>query len=832
MIMAYPGRLCDDEGSRRTGLLPFALIRDAQVESQAQQAGEGKAGTDPGIALIDDVVAQFQASMPKYAGRLKLPRYLTIRAALDVEGSPAGLEVRRRAMLKALYADLQLRRPWVGGFGRLASAQAGGLAGLIQPVVSPLVEGLPRWVYGAWLRRTRRLRWVKTELRQAGNPAGDFLTAACGLVPGGQVRQNPVLVRQLLLHALLRDLDRAVRPSRLWVYRPRRQWPFVLLLADVGEPGTPSRQFLDDYSIAVQTHGQSQIMLVGALHGTPPTQAVSLGGEESTTQEVPGRVAELLNQPPQDREFGGYLVPLAAEADDGPAAAWLQLHRKVPITLPRRADYVRPVAVFVIPAMIAGGIAFMKCTEEPPPCYRPAGSKETLGITDGIECSLANKANPNDPLTQLQQLLADQNNALDGDSPHRTVVFFAPLTVTDGRVTPNSIQQLRGVILAQQERNRPGVARVPIRILLANPGDRFHGGEAVADQIVARKKKDPTISAVIGIAQSRTTAKAAIVRLANAQIPVIGGSVTGDQMSDRDSSPYYFQISPRNERIAKVAARFAMEPEISPLPRWGAAGYRPAIVVYDPQDDDLFSSNLKQDFTAEYPSAEGFEFHEGEPKPQEKVQALCQKLSESHGFIFHAGRPQGLRELLEAMQSNRTCLNVAQSSDGLTVLAGSAATTFMADKATKFSRYKFVKFYYMSFYGSGETLATADPRNKFDTSFRQQPEFAGFEPDSDSGAAYDALTVASRAIDEADGTQDKTDTAYTSLVNGKVVRLAGVTGTINLAAGHRFVPNKAVYILVVNPETGASSTIGSCGRFPLDSGSLGSQPPCQDKEAE
>jgi hypothetical protein len=138
--------------------------------------------------------------------------------------------------------------------------------------------------------------------------------------------------------------------------------------------------------------------------------------------------------------------------------------------------------------------------------------------------------------------------------PYRTVVFFAPLTVPYGpeRYGQTSLRQRRGIALAQAEeanrRARNDRTEVPLRVVLAYPGDRFAHGPDVAHRIVDLARADETVVGVVGIAQSRASSREAIGILGGAGLPVVVGPVTGDAMVDEALSDSYYQVSPRNDR--------------------------------------------------------------------------------------------------------------------------------------------------------------------------------------------------------------------------------------------------------------------------------------------
>lgn len=698
VVRGYRNRLINWRIGGREGLVPYAVATDDKAVPP-DDAVRAAPGYGP---LLEHIASELQFSMPRKAGRLRLPLFYTCLQVAR-SGAAGSLPAVRTALVDELYEDLCRRRPWLAGLGRWADS----MPGFLLPVADTVLQAPLRSLYRLWLTRTRHLRWFTDEfIRAKSTPAGNFLDAACRLVPDKRTRppagvrtaldrkqaeaarQETGLIQRLLLQALLRDLDRATRPNPLSVRRTRRRWPFVLLLLRMGGPNTPVRELYGDYVNIVQSISASPLLVFGALADTAPPKDV---------KPVQADSGEVIKRLERHQEGRTRLVRLPEDYDTAETASWLRMHPHPSVVPPRKRDHARPAllallaVLLVLPVLGPFGLG-------PKGCYQAPGSSETIGVTDGQECHLGRAG---DALWELERLVAEHNRAVDRRQPYRSVVFFGPLTVPSAAATPNSIQQLRGAVMAQIGLNRPGgqQAKVPIRILIANSGDAFRHGGRVAQDIIDRAERD-SIAAVIGIGQSRTESQTAIRALSRAQIPVIGGSVTGDAMVDDLASPFYFQVSPPNRRIAEVAAEFARTSrELSPRPERGSRP-REAIVVYNPEREDLFSQNLLEAFRAAYPQVFPVELHERVPQPTDRIaEDICTRLLRTKGFVFYAGRPPKMRELLNSMSQNDTCRNKVTADRGyLPMLASSAATTFLADRNTRMEEYPFLRLFYVSFY--------------------------------------------------------------------------------------------------------------------------------------
>jgi hypothetical protein len=193
--------------------------------------------------------------------------------------------------------------------------------------------------------------------------------------------------------------------------------------------------------------------------------------------------------------------------------------------------------------------------------------------------------------------LANQKVPAD-DAKAVTVLFLAPLTRTDAGNAVNGLWQLQGALAALKQINDQG--SLPIRLVVANSGEDFTSGPSVVQTVT---RSFPTsgpwsIKAVIGIAQSRASAREALAELRN--IPIIAGSVSGRQLrqgigSDEPLRTPFRSVSPGDDQTAQAMldpGLIAKVRERDP----GATGAVRVRVIGDDKDS-YFSGELMVDLT-------------------------------------------------------------------------------------------------------------------------------------------------------------------------------------------------------------------------------------------
>ncbi|MEO3814411.1 hypothetical protein ABGB17_35900 [Sphaerisporangium sp. B11E5] len=790
LIEYYGRRLIGPSRGKKARLVPHVMIDDADV-----------AGREPRAALIEHVASTLQDRMPTGAGPLKLPRYRTCQAILAFDATPGeDRGILFRGLRDALYAALCRRRPWIPTLRDVVSGgnvNQGWLQWSVQNVTGPVI----RWMYGVWLRMWG-LRWTGGQLQVPGH---DHLGTALDVAKNGRARDRDAeLPARMLLAALVHDLRRAARPRLVWWRRPRRRWAFVLLLRGVGDAGTPVRRFLDLYADLALTNVSGPLLVLGALTGDLPSYAVRLPG--GPTADLADQVRDLYRRAPDDlTPEGVYVAPLPGEDDDGIARQVLERRGAVPARHARKRDY------FALPALVVLALALPAWAGlhfsglfSTPSCVMVNG--EPIGIIDDESCLRGLTGPSADELRALWRLVDTQNAEID-DKPHRTVVFLAPLSLRQGsgKSKPNGFATLKGAVTAQATVNsdvgQEGAHRMRLRLLIANTGEFFRHGADVTRQVI-EQADEHGLAAVIGLTQSRPESLDAAKALSDAEIPVVGIGVVGSKMSDNDAPARYFQVTPPNGRIADVMAAFAAKsPDLRALTRPDPrGGGRTAIVLYDP-DDTFFSADLKEKFQKRYHAGrvELVEYREAVKvgaRTSDIAKRVCEQARRYDGFVVYAARSAAMTDLFDNMQIENQCLRGTP----VPVLSESTSTRVLEDYETM-DRYSVVRLFFTLFNEPVPSVTGQGNHSKF---VQEHQNVFRTMPHPEAAGGYDAFSVVSKAVSDAVSMDSNgrfgPNEVYAQLAApGVIDKFGGATGALTLDRGHKYPPDKAVYIAEILP---------------------------------
>jgi hypothetical protein len=199
--------------------------------------------------------------------------------------------------------------------------------------------------------------------------------------------------------------------------------------------------------------------------------------------------------------------------------------------------------------------------------------------------------------------IAKQNAAIPDLDRVVTILFMAPLTRTSGTNAINALWQLDGARAAQRAVNAD--RKVYVRLVVANSGENFTSGPSVVQAINRAFPRDPadtwSIKSVIGVAQSRTSAREALSQFSNVQM--VAASVNGNDMRHglvRDQEPdfgdRFVSVSPADAQVAAAMLDTSVIDRakgLLPDPR-AAAQLR---IIRDP-DDTYFSNDLSNNLVS------------------------------------------------------------------------------------------------------------------------------------------------------------------------------------------------------------------------------------------
>ncbi|MFC9927076.1 ABC transporter substrate-binding protein [Streptomyces sp. NPDC127190] len=338
----------------------------------------------------------------------------------------------------------------------------------------------------------------------------------------------------------------------------------------------------------------------------------------------------------------------------------------------------RVLALLVAVALVAGVVfAVRALTHEDLSCApgvsRAAAGDECVGVATGGE--------PYDfgqpALRPVAQAIADENATLKQGS-YVTVAMMLPYTATSATSLTDIRHQLQGAYLAQYQANHRANGQTPqIRLVLASPGtadDGSHPWQRTVDELVTMARGADRLRAVAGIGQSTDIGKAVVRALTRQGVPVIGSSISADDLAngqhDKDPFPGLARVSPTNTDEARALASFAKV----------NAGR--AVLVYD-KPGDPYTETLKSSFQALIKGspygAQPFtppadRSQEGTtPNTFRQITTLLCGTSQTTDTVLFAGRHTQLRQFINALGA-RGCQNRR-----FTVLTGDEASYLTHD---------------------------------------------------------------------------------------------------------------------------------------------------------
>ncbi|MFH9827760.1 ABC transporter substrate-binding protein [Streptomyces bobili] len=270
----------------------------------------------------------------------------------------------------------------------------------------------------------------------------------------------------------------------------------------------------------------------------------------------------------------------AGAGTGGPLVRWLREVWEIRL--------YRYIALLVTLALVAGAFfAVRTVTREDRSCApgvsRPEGSGECVGVaTDAYDFGQPR-------LREAVRAIDRENDALKAGS-YVTVALMLPYTATTPSTLSDILHEVQGAYLAQWQANHTSNGQAPaIRLVLANPGATSEHWEVMVDQLERMTKSADRLRAVAGVGQSTDNNKKAVTELTRRGIPVIGASITADDLANgqdgKDPFPGLARVAPTNTDEARALASFAKV----------SAGR--ALLVYD-KPGDPYTRTLQASFAA------------------------------------------------------------------------------------------------------------------------------------------------------------------------------------------------------------------------------------------
>ncbi|WP_367123988.1 ABC transporter substrate-binding protein [Streptomyces phytohabitans] len=316
------------------------------------------------------------------------------------------------------------------------------------------------------------------------------------------------------------------------------------------------------------------------------------------------------------------------------------------------------LALAVVAALVAGGLKaydqwFVRCADG----VRERGpDDECTGVTDGAYSF-------DDSLDDVTRRIHAENRRVGkSGKPWVSVAYLEPMTLGPGDKGRESIrQELEGAYLAQKRVNDPsgGQGDTPqLKLLPANPGRGSEQWSALVDQLSGMTGGDHPLVAVAGFGQSLDTTRRAVDALRERGVPMVGSTVTADQLSDPDELGFFRAVAPNSAQTS------AMAKYLKGLQQSRKKGFR-IQVVKDRNADDIYSASLLDGFDRAVRRA-GLELDPDVLPFVSRGDALANSLesvadkicrqAELPDAVYFAGRGRDMKGLIEAVEgTGREC---------------------------------------------------------------------------------------------------------------------------------------------------------------------------------
>ncbi|MFD5627799.1 MULTISPECIES: hypothetical protein [unclassified Streptomyces] len=335
----------------------------------------------------------------------------------------------------------------------------------------------------------------------------------------------------------------------------------------------------------------------------------------------------------------------------------------------------RIIALALAAALVALGVwAGTTLAKEDRSCApgveRPEGSDECVGV------SATSYDWDRSQFTEAVRAIDTENRSLKKGG-YVTVALLEPFTATDEDNLGDALHELQGAYLAQYRANHHSNDQTPkIRLVLANPGATGEQWRHTVDQLASMVNGPDRLRAVTGVGLSTENNKKAVRELTRLGIPVIGSSITADDLANgqdgKDPYPGLARVSPTNTDEARALASFA---DVSP---------GKALLVYD-KPGDPYSRTLQESF-AKLLKGSPYQpqpFTPPDDRSKEGTTAntfrqithlVCDTAPATDTILF-AGRHTQLRQFINAL-GDRGCQDRA-----FTLLTGDEGSYLTGDKA-------------------------------------------------------------------------------------------------------------------------------------------------------
>jgi hypothetical protein len=232
--------------------------------------------------------------------------------------------------------------------------------------------------------------------------------------------------------------------------------------------------------------------------------------------------------------------------------------------------------------------------------------------------------------------------------PYVSIMLLNPMTPGVGSdLTPTRmVDELRGAYLAQVTMNNTGT--LGIQLLLDDEGTSAEANEGPAvKQLMTIEGAPNHVVAVTGMGVSNAQTAASASTLARDGMPIFGGLTAGDQFNGNTFNGMVQVVPDVSEEVAQLAQNL-------PTPRT-------AVLVYDQQATDYYTSDLRAAFSQDFAKSltdEAQPYTPGVSDTNVEFQAIADEVCYTSGeppIVLYAGRDAVLAALVEQFQDDGNC---------------------------------------------------------------------------------------------------------------------------------------------------------------------------------
>lgn len=261
------------------------------------------------------------------------------------------------------------------------------------------------------------------------------------------------------------------------------------------------------------------------------------------------------------------------------------------------------------------------------------------------------------PMRAVQAAIAraDARVRTDG-KPYVTVALLNPFTATpQGDVSlPRMVDQLWGAYLAQTSMNASGV--LGVQLILANQGTSDEPTAVkAARQLETLEGAPDHLVAVVGLGLSIAASESAAQTLARSDVPMFGAVISADQFN---SSLF------KTMNLAQPGVLVQVVPAVGvQVDKLATVIGKPArsVLVFDQQATDLYTGDLKADFSRVFRASLGGR----QPSPytpgdedDAEFKYIASSVCYTQGTppdVLYAGRASVLASLVQHLQNDPNC---------------------------------------------------------------------------------------------------------------------------------------------------------------------------------